>query len=300
MALKESEAALKSLTNLLDKSEDAFTDSVPALQRKIFNRVRTLMRELDVRKGKIRATGANLRKINRIKRDIREIILSDRYLRDVNKFTRSFEKATALQTAFFRTLKSDFTQPKFINTLQDVSIKNTVEALTESGIQANIVDKAADIIRANIAESNTFSNLSDQMRNFLTKTEETVGALQRHTSQITTDALNTYAREYSQVVSESLDSEWFLYVGSLVEDSRDFCKALVKKKWIHRSEFSDITKGRIDIDNDGDNETVSLQGVKKQTNASNFLTLAGGFNCNHIVAPINEEFVPEKIKKNFE
>jgi len=147
MALEQSEAALNRLSSLLDKSEDTFTDSVPALQKKIFNRVQTLLRELDLRRGKIRATGANLRKINRIKRDIRQIILSDEYLRDVNKFTKSFDTATELQTAFFTTLKSDFTQPKFINTLREISIKNTLEALTESGIQSNIVDKAADIIR---------------------------------------------------------------------------------------------------------------------------------------------------------
>ncbi|MEK0325721.1 MAG: hypothetical protein QQN63_08455 [Nitrosopumilus sp.] len=299
MALKESEEALKRLLSLLDKSEDTFTDSVPALQKKIFARVQVLLAELDKRRGRIRATGANLRKINRIKRDIRAIILSDKYLKDVDKFTKSFDAATELQTAFFTTLKSDFTQPKFINTLRDVSIANTKEALTASGIQSNIVDKAADIIRTNIADSNSFSNLTDEMRIFLTKTEESVGALQRHTSQIVTDSLNTYAREYSQVVSENLDIDWFLYVGSLVEDSRDFCKALVKKKFIHRSEFAQITKGNIDVDNDGDTEKVSLQGVKPQTNASNFITFAGGFNCNHLVAPINEEFVPRKLRLRF-
>jgi len=299
MALKQSEEALKRLSSLLDKSEDTFTDSVPALQEKIFNRIQTLLGELDTRRGKIRATGANLRKINRIKRDIRAIILSKEYIRDVDKFTKAFDTATELQTAFFTTLNPDFSQPKFINTLRDVSVKNTIEALTESGIQANIVDKSADIIRTNIADSNSFSNLMDEMREFLTKTEESVGALQRHTSQIVTDALNTYAREYSQVVSENLDNDWFLYVGSLVRDSRDFCRALVEKKFIHRSEFAQITKGNIDVDNDGDTEKVSLQGVKPQTNASNFITFAGGFNCNHIVAPINEEFVPKKLRLRF-
>lgn len=299
MSLKKSEDALRELTNLLDKSEDTFTESVPGIQKKIFNRTRILLQELDTRRGEIRKTGANLRKINRIKRDIRAIILSKEYLEDVDKFTKSFSKVTELQTAFFVTLKSDFTTPKFIKTLQEVSIANTKQALTASGIQSNVVDKAGDIIRTNIAEGRTFTQLSDEMRVFLTKTEESVGALQRFTSQITTDALNTYAREYAQVVSENLNNKWFLYVGSLVKDSRDFCIALVKKKFIHISEFPAITRGQIDVDNDGDNETVSLQGVKPNTNASNFITLAGGFNCNHVVAPINEEFVPKILRDRF-
>lgn len=300
MPLEQSQKALTRLTNLLERSENTFTDSVPGLEKKIFNRVQVLLGELDMRRGRIRGTGANLRRINKIKREIRAIILSDEYLRDVNKYTKSFDAATELQTSFFQTLKTDFTQPKFINTLRDTSITNTLEALTESGIQSNVVDKAGDIIRTNIASSNSFSNLTDEMREFLTKTETSVGALQRHTSTIVTDALNTYAREYSQVVSENLDNDWFVYVGSLVKDSRDFCIALVKKKWIHRSEFGAITRGRIDIDNDGDTEKVSLAGLKPNTNASNFITLAGGWQCNHIVAPINKEFVPLKVRRNFE
>jgi len=129
MPLQKSEEALNRLSRLLDRSEDTFTDSVPALQKKIFNRVQILLRELDVRRGKIRATSANLRKINRVKRDIRAIILSPEYLRDVDKFTKSFDEVTKLQTAFFTTLKSDFTQPEFINTLREVSVQNTKNAL---------------------------------------------------------------------------------------------------------------------------------------------------------------------------
>lgn len=299
MPLRQSQKALERLTALLEKSENTFTDSVPGLEKKIFARTQTLLSELDMRRGKLRATGANLRRINRIKREIRGVILSDEYLRDVDKYTKSFDAATELQTAFFRTLQTDFTQPKFINTLRETSIANTLEALTGSGVQSSVVDKAGDIIRTNIADSNSFSNLTDEMREFLTKTETSVGALQRHTSQIVTDALNTYAREYSQVVSENLNNDWFIYVGSIVRDSRDFCIALVKKKWIHRSEFDQITKGNIDIDNDGDTEKVSLAGVKPQTNASNFITFAGGWSCNHIVSPINKEFVPAKLRAMF-
>lgn len=300
MPLKESQKALERLTNLLEKSESTFTNSVPALEKRIFSRVQTLLNGLDMRRGRLRATGANLRRINRIKREIRNIILSDQYLKDVNKYTSSFDAATELQTSFFKTLKTDFTQPEFINTLRETSITNTLEALTKSGIQSNVVDKAGDIIRSNIASSRSFSDLTDQMREFLTKTETSVGALQRHTSQIVTDALNTYAREYSQVVSENLNNDWFIYVGSLVKDSRPFCIALVRKKWIHRSEFGAITRGRIDINNNGNTKKVSLAGVKSQTNASNFITLAGGWSCNHIVSPINTEFVPMKIRKTFE
>ncbi len=294
------EQSLRTLTTFLDNSIDNFTEDVPGVQNQIFRKVQLLLRDLDLRRGSVKASVKNLRKINRIKREIERIILSDKYMGEVNTFTEAFGKVTELQTDYFLTIKSDFTTPKFIETLQLTSIASTRAALTESGIQANVVDRAADIIQRNITENASFGDLIDDMRVFLTNTEESVGALQRHTSQIVTDSLNTYAREYNKVVSDNLNSQWFLYVGSLVEASRDFCRALVKKKWIHKSEFSQITEGNIDIDNDGDTEKVSLDGLKPNTNANSFQTLAGGFHCNHVVAPIAEEFVPAKIRKNFE
>lgn len=300
MSLAQSEKALRRLTNLLDSSEDSFRSSVPGIERRTFAKVQVLLKELDLKGTTIKQSAKNLRKINRIKREIQNAILSEEYINDVSKFTETFNTATKLQTEYFVTLQSNFTQPKFINTLLDVTIANTTEALTEAGIRANVVDVAGDIIRNNIAGGNSFRNLNKEIRTFLTKTEESVGALQRHTTNIVIDSLNTYAREYSQVVSDDLNSQWFLYVGALVKNSRDFCIALVKKKFIHKSEFTQITKGNIDVDNDGDTEKVSLDGLKPNTNASNFQTLAGGFSCNHVVAPINEEFVPKKIRKNFE
>lgn len=294
------EKSLRTLTTFLDNSIDNFTEDVPDVQKQIFRRVQLLLRDLELRKGSVKASVKNLRKINRIKREIEQIILSDKYLGEVDTFTEAFNKATDLQTDYFLTIKSDFEVPKFVDVLRQTSITNTRAALTESGIQANVVDKAADIIQRNITEGASFGDLVDDMRVFLTNTEESVGALQRHTSQIVTDSLNTYAREYNKVVSDNLNAQWFLYVGGLVQASRDFCRALVKKKWIHKSEFSQITKGNIDVDNDGDTEKVSLDGLKPNTNASSFQTLAGGFNCNHVVAPISEEFVPAKIRRNFE
>lgn len=294
------EKSLTTLTKFLDSSIENFTKDVPGVQQQIFRRVQLLLRDLELSRGSVKASVKNLRKINRIKREIEQIILSDKYLSEVETFTDAFNKTTDLQTDYFRLLKEDFTTPKFINTLRLASIENTRVALTESGIRANVVDKAADIIQRNITEKASFGDLVEDMRVFLTKTEESVGALQRHTSQIVTDSLNTYAREYNTVVADTLNSQWFLYVGGIVQGSRDFCRALVKKKWIHKSEFSQITKGNIDIDNDGDTEKVSLDGLKPNTTATSFQTLAGGFNCNHVVAPINEEFVPKNIRRNFE
>ncbi len=285
--------SLKELTEFLDRSIDNFTTDIPNIQNTVFRRVQLLLRDLELSRGAVKASVKNLRKINRIKREIERIILSDKYLREVNAFTQSFNKATELQTVYFATIKAGFTTPDFINILKEASIQNTKVALTEAGIRANIVDKAGEIIQRNITERATFADLTTDMRRFLTKTEDSVGALSRYTSQIVTDSLNTYAAEYNRFVSDNLNLQWFIYSGALVKDSREFCINLVKKKWVHKSEFGSVSRGQFIP------KPANLNGLKPNTNASTLQINRGGFNCNHLLTPIAEEFVPKNLLAKF-
>lgn len=288
------EQSLLSLTNLLDSSIDSFTGDVPGLQDQVFRRVQLLLRDLDLSRGSVRATAKNLRKINRIKREIESLVLNPKYLKSVNDFADAFNRGTALQTSYFATIQEGFTTPKFIDTLRQASIDNVKIALTESGIRANVVDKAGGIIQRNITERASFGDLVEDMRIFLTETPESVGALKSYTSQIVTDSLNTYAAEYNRFVSDNLNLEWYIYSGSLVKDSRAFCISLVKKKWVHKSEFGAVARGNFIP------KPIDLKGLKPGTNASTLQINRGGYRCNHLLTPIATEFVPEKLVKKFE
>ncbi|KKN67218.1 hypothetical protein LCGC14_0463910 [marine sediment metagenome] len=293
MSLQQSQSLLSQLNDLIDGSVDSFNESIPRLQKDILNRIQLLLRDLDIRRGDIRPTVANLRKINRLKREIQNAVLNDKYLKQVNVFGQSFEKVTELQTEYFASLQKGFKLPAFVNQLKKTSVDAMVEGLTEAGIRSNITEKAAQIVERNITEGAGFNDLMDEMRTFLTKTDKGTGALSRYTQVLTTDSLNGFAREYNQIVSEDLGMEWFQYTGALVEKSRDFCIALVKKRWIHISEFDKITKGTIN------GKKVSLAGLKPNTNAQTFRSKAGGYSCNHLVAATNEEFVPKNIREKF-
>ncbi len=299
MSFQKSQSLLNQLNELIDSSVDSFNEHIPSAQKDIFNRVQLLLKDLDVRRGEIRPTIKNLRKINRLKREIQNAILNDKYLKSVGAFRDSFTKVTQLQTEYFATIEKGFELPAFVEQLKQSSVTAMTEGLTAAGIKANITEKAADIVRRNISEGARFGELLTEMRTFLTKTEAGAGALTRYAHVFTTDALNTYAAEYNQVVSEDLNSQWFQYTGALVDDSRDFCEALVKKRWIHISEFDTITNpGKPNAIING--KSVSKAGLKPNTNPITFRTLRGGWNCGHLVSPTNEEFVPRNIRKKFE
>jgi hypothetical protein len=123
----------------------------------------------------------------------------------------------------------------------------------------------------------------------------------RHAKMITTDSLNQYAANYTKIVTEDLGLEYFVWAGALVENSRDLCKELVHKKFIHKSEIPDILSGKIGGKKIPTNPKTGLPyGMIPGTDEDNFMVNRGGYQCNHLPAPVSKFRVPKDIREKFE
>jgi len=147
-----------------------------------------------------------------------------------------------------------------------------------------------DIIRNNITEGAKARNLFDEMGEFLTKDKE-VGHLKRYTAQITTDAINQVSAQQHQFIAEGLGMESFTYLGTIVDKSRPFCRSLVKKKYVHKSEFGKVANGNFIP------KPKSLAGQVPGTNASNLFVFRGGYNCGHQFMAVETDKVPKEIRE---
>ena len=80
---------------------------------------------------------------------------------------------------------------------------------------------------------------------------------------------------------------------------------MVKKKYVHKSEFQTILSGNIDgVDICSDkipcNKKTKLpNGMKADTNTSNITNYAGGWNCGHAFYAVAKEAVPKNIRDKF-
>jgi hypothetical protein len=80
---------------------------------------------------------------------------------------------------------------------------------------------------------------------------------------------------------------------------------MVKKKYVHKSEFQTILTGNIDgIDICSDKipcnaKTKLPNGMKADTNTSNITNYAGGWNCGHAFYAVAKEAVPKNIRDKF-
>jgi hypothetical protein len=288
---------IEQLLSTIQNAIDSFQGAIPAAQKNAYNGIINLVKDLDMKGGRLSATVKNVKMIGQLKTDLERIVISAPYMKNVEEFVKAFQTVAALQQQYFKTLVAEFTAPKVLEEVKSQAIDATIDGLTTAGMEANVVAGVQDILRTNITTGGGFHDLMEQMGNFIMGTG---GAMVQYTKQLTTDALNQFSAQYSQIVTNDLDLEWFEYVGSLIKTSRPFCKAMVQKKYIHRSELDRVIKGDFpEFAEQGgriDKRTALPEGMIPGTNKYNFPIYRGGYNCGHQLVPVSTASVPDLVK----
>jgi hypothetical protein len=293
------------ILNRITKAVNGFAGHVPETQRAMYREVLEAVQKLQVDKGKVKTSAANLSKLAGLKAKLMRLILTPEYKEAVKEYVKAFNEVTTLQNQYWKGVESNFKPPKLLAALREVSVEDVVGKLTEAGIGANIGDKITDILRQNITGGGSYADLTEQLRQSILTTPESAGTLDRYAKQITVDSLNQYNAQYTQVVTSDLGYEWFKYDKTDIEPTRPFCDAMTDIKYFHISEVPAILRGEglTYVDKKGDRVQVKLysktglpHGMIPGTDASNFFVRRGGYNCGHQIRPVNGGQVPDEIK----
>jgi hypothetical protein len=295
-------------SDILEKINDSISNMnkrIPSIQKDIYDSLQEDLRNLDLQNGKIKATVKNLSLINSIKNKLNKIILNPQFKAEVKDFARSFNEITSLQNEYWKGIDNLFKPKPLLQAIKEQAIGDTVAKLTEAGIGANIADPIADILRTNITTGGSYKDLTEQLRENLVNTQ-TPGTMEKYIGQITTDAVNQYSNQYTQIVSNDLGYEWFKYDNADILTTRHFCDALTDRPYFHISEVPALLRGEgLTYLNKktGQRQQVEIYektglpyGMIPGTDASNFFIRRGGYRCGHSIRPVNERQVPQADK----
>lgn len=290
--------------DILEKINDSISNMgkrVPSIQKDIYDSLQEDLRKLDLQDGKIKTTVKNLSLINSIKNKLNRIILTPEYKQQVKEFARSFNQITSLQNEYWKGIDNLFKPKALLQAIREQAIGDAVSKLTEAGIGANIAEPITDILRTNITTGGSYKDLTKQLRESLINTQ-TPGTLEKYVGQITTDAVNQYSNQYTQIVSNDLGYEWFKYDNTDILTTRPFCDAMTDRPYFHISEVPALLRaeGLTYLNKKtGKREPVMIyektglpSGMIPGTDASNFFIRRGGYRCGHSIRPVNERQVP--------
>jgi hypothetical protein len=106
--------------------------------------------------------------------------------------------------------------------------------------------------------------------------------LQSYSTQVARDSLFSYNGAINETIAEEFELKRFIYQGGIVEDSREFCKHLVRlDRKIGFSEIPGI------IDKVAKQEGKSLpSGMIPGTTQKNFVIRRGGYSCMHLAMAV--------------
>lgn len=274
---------------------DSFVRGLPMLQKENFNKVYALLKDLSLDSdGNIKNTIANLKIIARVKTQLSLVVDNPSYQDKVSQLSDVISKVDSVQTAYFAKTFVDFTKPKAMDKLQEVTFDSTVDQLTSAGINENVVNHAASIVEDHITDGSSFSDMVEELKTSMLGDAEVDSKLISYAKQTINDTLSNYARNYHNIVTSDLELDWFEYLGSLVDSSRPVCIAAVHKKFFHRSELAAYARGIID------GVQHSRAGMYPGTTGETAINNAGGYQCSHQFIPIPASAVPSNLRRKFE
>lgn len=300
---------LTELTKAIEREVNGFDKSVPTLQKGMYNRVLEMLKDLELKNGRIQSSVKNILMIGKIKAELESLILNKAYVKQVGSFLTAFDVVDELQRTYFAEVAVKVTPNKLLGALKKDAVKYTADQLTKMGVNSKVMPGIETILRTNIAGGGSMADLTDQLREYITTTKtetgESLGALQRHTRQITTDAVNQYSANYNAAISQDLGFEWYAYQGSLLATSRPWCRYMVKKRFVHKSELSTVINDHIDgvkicsKEIPCSKKTDLPSGMIEGTNENNVIIRRGGWNCGHQFGGVPDAMVPKQLRDQF-
>lgn len=297
------QSIIQDLVKTIHDSLDKFNSAIPGLQNTISAEIELLVKQLEIKDGKILPSAKNLKTIGAIKAKIEAIIINPKYTKGLEQFRDSFNAVTVIQNKYFSSITKKFKPTSVLKELRLQAIGSTMESLSRAGIGVNIAKPIQDILRTNITTGAKYTDLVQQLRDHITNNATGQGKLERYVKQITTDSLNTYSRTYNNFVANDLGLKWNLYSGSIIATSRIFCIALIEKKYFHDDEIPALLKGDFEeFRKHGgtlNDKTGLPDGMIPGTTVENFKALAGGYGCGHSINAVHESIVPESIRQRF-
>jgi hypothetical protein len=295
------EQSIKAILSTIDEAINQFQDAIPNIQKLVYDELQPLVKQLQIKNGKLLNNLENLKLIGTLKNKLERIIVSAEYKSSVQKFVDSFSAVSTLNNNYFAQFNKKYKAKNTLPIIKQLAIESTINDLIGQGLNSNVIAPIQKILQQNITTGGSYANFQDVLRNHILTNETGEGNLQRYTKQITTDAINQYNAQYGETIAQDLQFNWGRYVGSNITTTREFCTYLTAKQWVHKSELSEIIKGNIDGHECKLSKTTNLPiGLMADTNIDNFKVRRGGYNCGHQFFWVPDSAAPKDVLKKFE
>ena len=142
---------IEEINNEIQSAVDAFNEAIPSMEQSLVRRINLIIKDLDLNpNGTIKSTISNMKKMRTIEREMATAFESAKYLGEVKRYTKAYDKTRAIEGKYFDKVLTNYSEPAIINEIHAQSVVEVTKQLTGSNIVANIIEPVTTLVRHGI------------------------------------------------------------------------------------------------------------------------------------------------------
>ena len=274
---------LKQKEDLIDAVPRQFIRKLEQIQNRLYSDILSEIKGMDTKKaGKLATNNFNIRIANSLRRDISKFLKKHGYYEAITDFGKQYGDLIKLSKEYFKAMDLD---PVFLD--RDIETLSKIRADDLNFLASrdrDVINTVYDEVLNSIYQKKDWRELADRLRNILTDTMENgkplSGLLKKYSQTYAFTGYAAFDRRIQRIKAEQYKIDKFLYSGSLIRDSREFCQERAGKIF---------TRKEIDSWN-----KLEWQGKVRGRDVWIYL---GGWNCQHSLVPVTDEYAKKMGNK---
>lgn len=278
----------------LKEVPDGFINDVEKAQSEIFSNLLKKLDALEIGEGgKVKMSNRNFSLIRDLGEDFEAIIAGPgtKYYKAVSSFVKEFSAQKDINKKYFEKFFDFKNQPEY-EALAKSSQENAIDVLANSAVTENVTTFKS-ILQNAIATEDNYTKLVGNIKTEILGNDQIDGGMIRYAKQEAHDLYAISDRQYVGKISDDLGIEFFEFGGGVIASTRPFCHER-NGHIFHRKEIEAWGAGKVTIGMKWP-KGGKWAGRSASTDSTTIMTLLGGYHCEHVLAPVAIQYVPEEV-----
>ncbi|MFN7912865.1 MAG: hypothetical protein ACK5QC_13670 [Bacteroidota bacterium] len=216
------------------------------------------------------------------------------YKEAVKTFLSSIDEGVQLTDEIARNFQKGFEPSEIQRQIVNISKQNAINTFFGAGLDARFTQPFLEQLTSNIAARAPLREAINALKPLVQGSEGIDGKLLANIKTTASTAQAIADRSYSAAVNETLDIQWYEYLGGEIPTTRPFCQHR-EGQIFHRKEIEAWGDGKNSAGIKDIQDGV-WAGRIDGTDSKSIFTFVGGWNCRHYLVPVPDNKVPDTIK----
>jgi hypothetical protein len=273
----------RAIEELILDADSKYASAIGKVQKSLYDQLVGILKILELdSEGYVKQNSINRKILNQADNKINEVFSSSKYTNAINNYISVIPQINLNNVKYFTSIEETFKPSRiFLKNLQADTITTIEKYVLRDGLQSQVINPLSQILSQNINSGGRFSGFLEQIKTYVVGNPDVEGRAMSYTRTYLRDSLFTYSRTFQQSLTSDLKTEFYMYVGGLIETSRPFCIERAGKIFSHKEIESWASLG--------------WSGKKQGTTESSIFLFAAGWNCSHQIIPVSKTIVPKDV-----